>query len=115
MNRFLKLMPMRPKPLASRTLMISYRSVPVGVAMSAAIPDMCAEFAVPPTLRLCFIHLHPLVMRIGLPYRSRAACSIRISSGFGVSYPHPHLQANSSDVKFFDSCAIILPKYPKIT
>ena len=41
-------------------------------------------------------------------YGTRAACSIRISSGFGVSYPHPHWQANSSDVKFFDSCAIIL-------
>ena len=68
-----KLIPMRPKPHASRTLMISYRSVPVGVAISAAMPEMCAELAAPPTLRLCLTHLHPLVMCIGLPYRSRAA------------------------------------------
>lgn len=87
---------------------LRFAGVLVGVpVMSAALPCMWRDPLAPPCFAFHILHLRPLVIVSGLPAAALSLLrpSIRLMStsvGNPVQYLPPHLQRNSSNLKYFE-------------
>ena len=62
----------------------------------------CYDLPTPPIALLCFAHRMPDVIVIGAPTISLMRCNDFTIYMLMLSAPHPHWQANSLRLKFFD-------------